>query len=177
MPGYVQLNTLLRAICKIYAIRFDIHILKQQEVVTYESPVEVFATEIKIVNWQKLSLIAWWFSSEGLDLWGVRGQRYGIPLMNEMLCETSCSNIETWCWKISKYRLMLKNAHIKGATFIHVAIHYFIMCLSYTELRVTAGQQTISDQVRCMSDDFSEIMKYCFSIICGHLLWLIVSTG
>ena len=58
MPGYVQLNTLLRAICKIYAIRFDIHILKQQEVVTYESPVEVFATEIKIVNWQKLSLIA-----------------------------------------------------------------------------------------------------------------------
>jgi len=24
--------------------------------------------------------------------------------MNEMLCETSCSNIETCCWKISKYR-------------------------------------------------------------------------
>jgi len=40
----------------------------------------VFATEIKIVNWQKLSLIAWWFRCEGLDLWGVRGQRYGIPL-------------------------------------------------------------------------------------------------
>ena len=36
----------------MYAIRFDIHIVKQQEVVTYVSPVEVFATdyEIKIFN-------------------------------------------------------------------------------------------------------------------------------
>jgi len=72
---------------------------------------------------------------------------------------------------------MLKNAHIKGATFIHVAIHYFTMWLSYTQLRVTAGQQTIPDQLCCTSDDFSEIMRYCFSIICGHMLWLIVSTG
>ena len=47
--------------------------------------------------------------------------------------------------------------------------------LSYTELRVTAGEQ-ISDQLCCMSDHFSEIMKYSFSIIPGHLLWLIVST-
>jgi len=52
VPGYVQLNTLLRA-SKIYTIRFDIHILKQQEVVTYVSPVEVFATEIKIVLMSK----------------------------------------------------------------------------------------------------------------------------
>jgi len=32
----------------MYVIRFDIHIVKQQEVVTYVSPVGVFATEIKI---------------------------------------------------------------------------------------------------------------------------------
>jgi len=42
----------------MYAIRFDIHIVKQQEIFTYVSPVEVFVTRIKIANWQKLSLIA-----------------------------------------------------------------------------------------------------------------------
>ena len=55
---YVQFNALLGAFCKMYAIRFDMHIVKQQEVVTYVSPVEVFVTGIKIANWQKLSLIA-----------------------------------------------------------------------------------------------------------------------
>ena len=49
MPGYVQLNTLLQA-SQIHTIQFDIHILKQQEVVTYVSLVEVFATEIEIDN-------------------------------------------------------------------------------------------------------------------------------
>ena len=32
-----QLKTLLQAICKMYGIIFDIHIVKQQEVVTYRS--------------------------------------------------------------------------------------------------------------------------------------------
>ena len=50
------------------------------------------------------------------------------------------------------------------------------MWLSYTELRKTAEQQTISEELCCMSDQFSEIVKYCFSIISGHLSWLIVST-
>ena len=54
VPEYVQLNTLLWAICKMYAIRFDIHIAKQK-IVMYMSPVEVFATRIKIF---KSSLIA-----------------------------------------------------------------------------------------------------------------------
>jgi len=49
VPGYVQLNTLLRVI-KINTIQFDIHILEQQAVVTHVSPVEVFATEIEIDN-------------------------------------------------------------------------------------------------------------------------------
>jgi len=50
------------------------------------------------------------------------------------------------------------------------------MWLSYTEVRVTAGQHTISNQLCCMSDCFSEIVKYCFSIFPGHLSSLIVST-
>jgi len=126
---------------------------KQQEVVTCVSPVEVFATEIKTVNWQTLSLIAWWFPSKVL-IYGVKEQRYGVPLMSEMLCETSCSNIETCCWKISNYRHYAQNAgnaHIiicsKLETLIHVTIHYFTMWLSYTELRATAGEQTISNQL------------------------------
>ena len=55
----------------MYAIRFDIHI---EEVVIYVSAVEVFVTRIKIFNRQKLSLIAWFFPSEGLDLQGFKGQ-------------------------------------------------------------------------------------------------------
>jgi len=40
----------------MYAIRFDVHIVKQQEVVTCMSPVEVLATMIKIINQQKIVL-------------------------------------------------------------------------------------------------------------------------
>ena len=46
VPEYVQFNTLLSA------IRFDIHIVKIQEVVIYVSPVEVFVTRIKLFNRQ-----------------------------------------------------------------------------------------------------------------------------
>ena len=42
---------------KMYAIRFGMHEVKRQEVVTYLSPVKVFATRIKIINRQKLSLV------------------------------------------------------------------------------------------------------------------------
>ena len=59
--------------------------------------------------------------------------------------------------------------------FIHVAIQNFTWS-SYTELRATAGQQTISDQLCRMSDRFCEIVKYHFDIISGQLSWLIVST-
>jgi len=38
-------------------MKSDIHIFKQQEVVTYVPLLEVFATEIKIFNGQRLSLI------------------------------------------------------------------------------------------------------------------------
>ena len=57
IAGVCTINTLLRAICKMYGIRCDIHIVKQQEVVTYMSPVEVFMTRNMIFNWQKLPLI------------------------------------------------------------------------------------------------------------------------
>jgi len=46
------------------------------------SPAQAFATGIKIFNWQKLSLIACSFPSEGLDhliYMGIKGQSYGIP--------------------------------------------------------------------------------------------------
>jgi len=42
---YVQFNTLLRAMAKC-----TVHIVKQKDVVTYVSPVEVFVNEIKIFN-------------------------------------------------------------------------------------------------------------------------------
>ena len=57
-------------------------IVKQEEVVAYVSPAQAFATGIKIFNWQKLSLIACSFPSEGLDhliYMGFKGQSYGIP--------------------------------------------------------------------------------------------------
>ena len=63
----------------MYAIWFDIHIVKQQEIVAYVSPVEVFATRIKTLKRQKLFLIAWLLPSEGLDLQEFKGQRCGIP--------------------------------------------------------------------------------------------------
>jgi len=44
-----------------------IRIVKQQEVVIYVPPVEVFANRIKIFNRQKLSMTALSFSSECLD--------------------------------------------------------------------------------------------------------------
>jgi len=52
--------------------------LRKQEKITYLSPEEVFATGIKIVNWQILSLIAWSIPPEGLDCLiyrGFKGQR------------------------------------------------------------------------------------------------------
>ena len=49
MPEYVQLNTLHQAICKMCAIRFDVHTVNQQEVVTYMSPVEILAAVIKFL--------------------------------------------------------------------------------------------------------------------------------
>jgi len=59
-------------------IRFDIRIVRQQEVVTYVPPVQAFVSGVKILTGSKLSLIAWLFPSEGLDLQGFKGQRYGI---------------------------------------------------------------------------------------------------
>ena len=62
-----------------------------------------------------------------------------------------------------------RNAHIicsKVEAFIHVATQYLTMWLLYTELRVTAEQQTISDQLCCMSDHLSEIVK-----LLSHNLW------
>ena len=50
-----QLCARVCAVEHIALSHFGLHVLKQQEVVTC---VEVFATEIKIVNWQNLSLIA-----------------------------------------------------------------------------------------------------------------------
>ena len=40
----------------------------------------------------------------------------------------------------------------------------------YTELRITAGQQTISDQLCCMSDHFSPDMAFHCPHICNSLL-------
>jgi len=41
VPEYLQVNTLLQAIFKMYTIRFDIYTVKQPEVVTSTSP-EIF---------------------------------------------------------------------------------------------------------------------------------------
>ena len=60
----------------MYTITFDVHIVKQQEI---ESPVEVIAIRITIVNQQILFWIALLFPSGSLDLKGFKGQRYRIP--------------------------------------------------------------------------------------------------
>jgi len=62
----------------MYAIRFDMRIVKQQEVVTYVFPVEVFATTIKILI-SKILLDCSIVPFEGLDLQGFKEQRYGNP--------------------------------------------------------------------------------------------------
>ena len=59
-----------------------------------------------------------------------------------------------------KCRNMLKGRNIHtcsiAETFICVAIQNVTTWLSYTELRIIAGQQTISDPLCCMSEHFSE---------------------
>ena len=94
------------------------HILKQQEVVAYMSPAEVFVTGIKIFNRQKLSLIAWLsFPSEGLDHLIYSSKGKGMEFQSEedcvpgikrcvekaqihcammQMCEMLCSN----CWNV-----------------------------------------------------------------------------
>ena len=64
-----------------------IHLVKQQEVVTYVSPVEVFANMIKTFNRQVLNLIAGSFPSEGLDRLIYRGS-YGKDM--EFQTEQDC---------------------------------------------------------------------------------------
>ena len=59
--------------------------------------------------------------------------------MSEMLCETSCSNIRDLLLKSLNYAQNAEMLISKVETLIHVTVHYFTMWLSYTELRVTAG--------------------------------------
>ena len=67
--------------------KFTAHILKQQEVVAYMSPAEVFVTGIKISNQQKLSLIAWLsFPSEGLDHLIYSSKGKGMEFQSEEDC-------------------------------------------------------------------------------------------
>jgi len=101
--------------------------------------------------------------------------------MSEMLhanAETECSkyrlHAEVSCLKYRWYDqntemlvyIMLKSRDIH----IHVAIQNLTVWLSYTKLRITAEQQTISDQLCCISDYFSKISSevrleiHCFSI-------------
>jgi len=98
---------------KMYAIRFDIHKVKRQEVVTYLSPVKVFATRIKIINRQKLSLIAILFPSKGLDCLIYRSSRgKDLGLQSEQDCVTEIKKIAVfkkpnctvlWC-KMQKHK-------------------------------------------------------------------------
>ena len=67
----------------------------------------------------------------------------------------------------------------KAEVFIHVAIQNFTMWLSFTEIRITAGQQTISDQcVLCLttlvrypvkSDLKLTVLAYCPDLYHGLL--------
>ena len=75
MPEYMQVNTLLWTICKTYAKRFDIHIVKQKEVVTCMSP--------EILNSQKLSLIV---VSQGKGMELQSEQAYCVPIV-QMHCD------------------------------------------------------------------------------------------
>ena len=51
----------------------------------------------------------------------------------------------------------------KVEMFIHVAIQNFTMRVLYTELRITAGQLTISNRLCCMSNNISEICNAIWS--------------
>jgi len=58
---------------------------------------------------------------------------------------------------------MLKGRNVH--TCINSELYVVIIHRGQGNSWVTAGQHTISNQLCCMSDHFSEIVKYCF----GHL--------
>ena len=106
----LQFNTLLWAICKMYAIKFDIYLLKQ-EVVTYMSPVEVFSTRIKIFNLLELSFITWSFTSESLGHSGFKGQRYGFH--SDQHCVTRLSSKSTNTYTVHQTGILNRDVGIQ----------------------------------------------------------------
>ena len=91
-----MVNTLLRDIGKVY----DTHIVKQQEVVTYVSPVEVFVNGIKFFNRQVLSVIA--LSLSSFTKVDFQSEQDCVTEIENLLCickmqKHHAQNIETLC--------------------------------------------------------------------------------
>jgi len=119
---------------------------------------------------------------------GVKGTNilcYGAYIMQNIMSEMSYAK----CWNImlkmqivcSKYKKCSYILCSRAEVYIHVAIQNFTTWLSYTELRIRDGQQTISDQFCCMSDHFSKISSqvwleiHCFTMFSWPLSLLIMS--
>jgi len=108
----------------------------------------------------------------------------------DFMLKHHAQSIEASCWNImfkiqtlrSKCSCICSKAEVLKLvpeTFIHVTIQNL---LSYGKFRITAWQQTISDQLCCTSDHFTEYAMmsgqilleiHCFSIMSEHLSWLI----
>ena len=83
---------------------------------------------------------------------------------------------------VQKCSYVYSKGEASAEMFIHIAIQNFTMWLSYTELRITAGQQTIFNRVVCPTT-FSEIcndiwLHVKFTVIMSRQLsWFIMSTA
>jgi len=148
--------------------------LNKNQRLWHVSTVEVFVTRIKTVN---RCLIAWSFPSEGL---GFKGQKHGIPKVSKILvkkllwskahqCTVLWRKIQKHCeWNVMckmlkhhlQNRLYAQNAewlvYAKRwkSSYMYqfrASLYTELMWLSYTELRITAWQQTISNQLCCVS--------------------------
>ena len=175
------------------------------------SHADAFATGIKIFNRQKLSLIAWSFTSKDLDHLTYRGSKgKDMEFQSEQGCVPGIKNILCWrrantlCYGAKVWNVILRmlkhhaeniakqlaqNMDIHAKTSCSKYRHYAQM-LVYTSrnihtcsnskhvIIITTGQYTISDQLFCLSDYFSEICNqiwleiHYFSILSGYMSWL-----
>ena len=121
-----------------------VHIVKQQEVVTYLSPVKCLRQVIgKNCIWlldrsTLNNLMTWFRGVQRAEIWNSKVSK--IDTQNaEMLY--ICSNAET---------------------FVHVAIQNFTTWLSYTKFWKTAGQKTVP--INCVVCP-TAVAKYCLGIL------------
>ena len=114
----------------------NVHIVTQQKVDTYVSPVEMLATGIKIFKWQKLSLIAMHDHNHSLlkVLIHRDSKDKGIEFQREQDCVTGVKNL--LCSK--HYVMLIHHAQIKYRCYDH----------AYADMLIYSNTKTLAETFR-----------------------------